>query len=288
MKKLSVAIAIIVALLLLGLSFSGGAWFASTRAESRMDDLISALGDTREELQVAKNRTVTLDKALLNANEDRQELLDTIAALKSKPSEIRYIVKTKTTVEPAAPATVVTANLPARHDFKLANDLIVAEFEATESEYSFRTHNLSLRGTMVIGKRDSSLIIEGSTSAAPKAWKELPVELDVQHIAQHQVVGLNIGLGVSGGPGISLGTKAPTGNAYGALTASLIHPNDDIDLLQLRVGTNGRALMGGLDPVSWNIAKRLPIFTDLWFSPAGVSVDTAGDVIIGPSLSSKF
>jgi hypothetical protein len=276
MKTLRVYLCVFI---LLFLGFFSGSFLTTLKMGSNQNELIEQLGQANESVVVEKNKNTTLLDAIENAGTEKQTLLDTIASMKSKPSEVKYIVHTVTKLVPEE-RVVTVKDLPASHTYSWDNGLVVAEFDTSDNQYTFTTHDLTLRGTMVVGNKDTGLLLEGSTSAHPDDWKALPVDLKVEQIPEpHKVLELNVGLG--------LAAMYPDPALHPSVFLSIIHPTKTFDVATIRIGSDGRTASAGLDVVSYNIGEPLPILTDVWVG-AGPGINTNGAAQGAITLSSKF
>jgi hypothetical protein len=260
----------------------GSGWFVrDLGARSDMESVLKDHEIELQEIEVVKTKNSTLTKALAGAEDERDVLLDEIASLKSKPAEIRYITKVETVVigEP----TLVTTELPESHTFRTTDGLAVAEFSVEEGEndsppeYYFDTADLTIKADVVIGERDSAVSLRVESDLEPGVEHEIPVEefnvtqlRDQKLFEPHLIVGAHVTGGQGGvGAGPHLGV-------------SFFHPRDELDLVQVRIGSTSGGPALGLDPVVYNVGEHLPVLTNVWIG-AGVDVNLQGQV--GGTLS---
>ena len=259
-------------LLVLVLIFGSGWLVRNISADSEIASLLKSHEIELQEIEVVRTRNTTLVKELEDAGSDREVLLDEIASLKSRPPEVRYITQVETVV--VGEPTLIATELPESHVFRTQIGLPVAEFsvEGDESQpkYLFDTADLRIKADLVIAERDSALSIRMESDLEPGTEYEVPVdELNVANLQNRKFFEPNILIGahVSGGPG-GIGAGPQVG-------VSLLHPRDNLDLVQVRIGTTGGRANIGLDPVLYNLGEPLPILTNMWIG-AGASVDTTG------------
>jgi len=270
-------------LVLLLLVFGSGWLIRDIGANSDMESVLKDHEIQLEEIEVVRTKNTTLVKALASADEDRAVLLDEIASMKSKPTEIRYITKVETVIQGSE--TIVVTELPGSHTFQLESGLPVAEFSVVpgvKPEYKFDTADLTIKANVVIGERDSAISLIMESDLEPGIEREVPVaEFTVQHIRKNKLVEPNILIGA----GISAGA---TGVGAGPqIAVSFIHPKDEWDLLQIRAGSSSGKAQIGFDPALYNLGGPLPVVTNLWVG-AGVSIDARGQTQATVSIGAKL
>lgn len=270
-----------IILLLLIISVFGAGWFIrDLSAQNEISDLIKDRDIKLQEIKTARNKEVSnLANALRSSYADREDLLDQIASLKSKPAEIKYITTVKTVV---AGGTTVVSDLPPEHMFRLSNGLPVASFTiADDNKYNFTTADLEFSANVVIGNKDSSVSLQASSSLDENEY-ELPIkELHVKEIRQDNLFEPHLLLGAAAG---ATKTKPYAGFFIGS---SFIHPGGPFDFASVRAHATSSNIGIGIDPVIYNLGDRLPIFTDLWIG-AGPSFDTTGQWSATLTLGSKL
>lgn len=265
----------VIAVILVAFLFGRG--YADIGHQKEMAEMLEHIEITHTELETARNKMNSLDTALNRAGEEKQELLEIIADIKEKPAEIRYIVRTETVVEPAVPEVIVQEIED--HEFVLQEDLVIAEIENREEGYALITHELNLKADLVISEDKSGLIVQGSTSANPDHWEDIPVELEVREIREHKVFEPNIGMGMT--------IVYPDAAVHPVVTASFVHPTPDLDLATVRLGSDGKTASLGVDIASYNLGSQVPVITDLWVG-AGVGFNTNLQLQAGLTISTKF
>lgn len=258
--------------------FAFGTQVERWHSTAKQDELIEQLGRANNAVATEKNKNTSLLEAIDSAGVEKQTLLDTIASMKSKPSEVKYIIRTETKLVPEE-RVVTVKDLPPSHKYRWENGLVVAEFETSDGQYLLTTHDLTLRGTMVVGSKDTGLMLEGATSADPDRWETLPVDLKVEQIDSHKILELNVGLG--------LAASYPDPALHPSVFLSTVHPTKTLDVATIRLGSDGRTASLGVDVVSYNVGGPLPILTDIWVG-AGPGINTNGVTQGTLTLSSKF
>lgn len=226
--------------------FAFGTQIERWHSTAKQDNLIEQLGQANDAVVTEKNKQTSLLKVIEEAGTEKQQLLDTIASMKSKPSEVEYVIRTETKLVPEE-RVVIVKDLPPSHKYRWENGLVVAEFETSDGQYFLTTHDLTLRGTMVVGSKDTGLMLEGATSANPDHWEVLPVDLKVEQVESHKILGLNLGLG--------LAASYPDPALHPSVFLSTIHPTKTLDVATIRLGSDGRtASRGGCSELQYGWA----------------------------------
>ncbi len=234
-----------------------------------------------EEIAVVRNENTTLTDTLEAAGEQEAILLDQLASMKSKPAQIKYVTQVETVV--VGEPVYVTSTVPEEYTFRTTTGLAVARFSFKphdlEPEYSFDTADLTIRASIVVGEKDSSVSLTAVSSIDPSLEHELPISnFVVDTYDDHKFFE----------PHVSLGAHASAvpfeWGAHVGLTPLHLR---NLDLLQLRAGNTGKQLTFGLDPVVWNAGDVLPVFTNIWLG-AGVDVSLEKDIYGSVSLSAKL
>ncbi len=289
--KKKVALAVGMVALLLITSFTGYA-IANQRAEGKYLDLLDEVTEVTENLTTSKNKNVTLHSLLDGKDEETKLLRAQIAAMDDKPPEIRYVVRTETVIEGHTETVTV---LPDNYTHRLENGLVVASFESNKDEdnpeFKFDTFNLTFKNQIVIGEDETSVLLTAVSSAEPDSEIFIPVDSIVSHMIRERPVFMpNLGIGITGSLLFEPNTQeTPVGGAVSAsIYMSLFHPNENVDVIQIRGTFNATGARIGFDPVSFNIAEKMPIFTDLWLAP-GISIGTQSKYpSVDLTLGSKF
>jgi hypothetical protein len=228
-----------------------------------------------ENIAVERNRTRSLRQITKGLQEENDELATLVQDLESRPPEIKYVTRTETVVvSEKGPETL--SELPEEYLFKVGEKLVVARFAQEEGEYVFETYDLTFVNAVLIGETETSSIVSVSTSFDPELKEEFKPELKVTRVRDQKLFTPHLGVGITG--------SVPTPELSASLYASFIHPNENLDLLSLRVGGNSQAFRVGVDPVGYNIGSKLPVVQDLWiYGGAGLSTQTGfnADITIG-------
>jgi hypothetical protein len=265
-----------LAILLAGfLLFCSGFLIRDCSARAQLAPLVKDIDHSYQEIEIQKNEIKSLNETVEWLNSNNDELAALVSELRDRPSEIRYIVKTETVIQPSEPI-VITPDLPDEHLFTLDGSIPVARFGTSTEGYAFETYALSFRTSLALGERTTTALLQVQSSAQPDTWFEIPTSLDVTKVSDRRFFEPHIGIGITG--------VLPIPDLTASLYVSLLHPNQDLDLLQPRLSFNGKQLRIGIDPLSYNIGSRLPVLTDTWIAP-GVSYGTngfwSGDLTIG-------
>jgi len=281
-------------LILLILIFSSGWLLRGISADSNIESLLKNHEIELQKIKVVHTRNSTLIEELEVAGANRAVLLDEIASLKSKPTEIRYITKVETII--VGEPTFVTTELPESHTFRTDIGLAVAEFsvegENDQPEYVFDTADLKIEADFVIAEHDSALSLRITSDLEPGTQYEVPVdELNVKHIKEQKLFDPHVLLGgsISAGTG-TIGLAPHVG-------LSLLHARRGLDLVQIRLGSTGERTNSttgsesrfsiGLDPVLYNIGDSLPVLTNCWLG-GGATIDTSGQLSGTLSFGAKL
>jgi len=270
-------ILVIVAMVLLLLSFGSGLWVADYRVEKQVEDLLRGIEVTHKEFESTRNKNTTLVAALKKAGDESTVLKEQIVSLQDKPSEIKYIMHSETILE-GAPA--VTSAEPTDYVFRFSNGLPVAAFEAADAGFQYNVASLTLNASLVISQNQSVMSLIAISDMEPDKQYELPIEeLHVQHIQERKLFNPNL---------ILLGSRnfGSSPITHVGLSAVLLHPRADLSLVGLRLsapsGSDGLDPILGFDPIYYNIGDRLPVITNLW---VGAGVSTTLDGAVSPTLS---
>lgn len=234
-----------------------------------------------EEIAVVRNENTTLLDTLETAGEQEAILLDQLASMKSKPAQIKYVTQVETIV--VGEPVYITNKVPEEYTFRTATGLAVARFtykpHDLEPEYSFDTADLTIRASVIVGEKDSSVSLTAVSNLDPSLEHELPVtNFVVDSYDNHKFFEPHLSLGAHA-------SAVPFGwGAHVGLTPLHLR---NLDLLQLRAGNTENQLTFGLDPVVWNAGNVLPVFTNIWLG-AGVDLSLQKDVYGSVSLSAKL
>lgn len=258
---------------------------ADTLARTRANKIFAGLENELEHVTVTKNKTITANKALIelmteDLNQQNKEIKSLVAELNARPTDIRYITKTETVLQPQEPEVVLLApQEPYEFLYKLEEDIVVGKFKlGPEGEHTHTTYDMSFQNTMVITDNKTATTLQVATSY-DDVFREVPVELDVTRITDQPLFEPHLGVGITAG--------APTFDVQASLWVSTLHPWKNIDLFAPRLSANTEIASVGIDPLLYNIGEPLPVLTDLWLS-VGPSINTQGEVAVDLTLGSKF
>jgi len=278
----------ILGLAVLAGGYALGAKVERAAAEEAYAELLSTKEKIYEEAEIVRNRSAGLADAVSELSDKNTELLDLVAQLQSRPSEVRYITVTETVVEAGDPI-VEALDLPSEYVFRLREDLAVARFaydSEAELPYTFETYDLTFRSSVVISEKKSAGLLQISSSADPETYVEVPIDsLEVRSVEDQDLFEPNIGMGITASMGES---AAVMGSAF----VSFLHPNENIDVLAVRLaGTYPvESMTLGVDLAGYNLGNHLPVLTDFWLHAGGAFsvVGESGGRSVQVSLGTKF
>jgi len=271
-------------LVLLLLSFLAGYYHHSYNSKSIFSDLESQNLDL---IATAENNKQSYNQTIDDLKEENKGLIAIISQYENTPEKIKYITRIKTVIkgEDEIVQSIDENPVPNSHEFVLENGLPVASFEASEKNYIYNTYDLQLETDIVIGTTSTSAIVTAYSSADPSTPYKMPTKVSVREVSSSDVklLELNISIGVT----VDL-DKTIRSDVYGSVSLPFLHLSENLDLLAPRFSFNTHSRKLGVDLISWNIASKLPLVSDIWISP-GLSVDlssTAGTVDL--TLGSRF
>lgn len=224
-----------------------------------------------EIIAVDLSETVTLRDEIKRLKEENSELLKSV-----KKSQVRSVVRV--TAESPEPTVIFQSKfIPDHYSYKIG-DVTIAEFDAEENEgYRFTTHKIMIGGTVLVGSDTSSSQITMSSDYGDQTVI-LPSTLEVTKIKERvRVIDPQVQLGVY--------TEIPL-DVGGLVSIPFIHPTNDIDILSPTVLV-GENLSFGIQGISYNVGKPIPILTNVWTS-AGASMDLDGKVSGFLSIGAKL
>lgn len=267
-------------ILVIALCLSSYIYYLNDTKNQQIADLIAEIEFSKQQISVTDNKTASLEEALNYALKDNKDLLEVIARLEAHPTQIQYVVETKTVLMPSEPV-YITSVIPAEYTFNLNNNIPVAKFETTdENDYKFTTYELEFKGDLAISKQQTSMSLQVKSEADEEIWHEVPISLSTTRVKDERVFfAPHIGLGLS--------TSVPKFDISPTIWSTFLHPSESIDVLGIYVSGSTSSLRAGASPGAYNIAKHLPLFTDLWVS-AGVSYDTKTDTQIDLTIGTKL
>lgn len=205
------------------------------------------------ELEVTKNKNVSLEDIYSRSEEENEKLNTIISELKTKPPKIKYVVTTETKI--VEEKVEIYPELPNEYIYRGVADLAVAKFAVEGSEYKFESFDVTLNGVLVIGENKSGLTLSGTSSYEPDRSVEIPVNLTVERLIQPEEKLFN--------PAVHLG---------GMVTSS---PDIRLTLIGsalrykhfsfIGIGTSFNKETAGITfiPAMYNIGKPLPLIDDL-------------------------
>lgn len=236
--------------------------------------LLNSIEITHKEINTAKIQNQTLYNLLSTKEKENNELLEVIKSLETKPEKIKYVIKTETQFIPSDPV-FITNDIPTEYLFKMTNGLITARF-SYETDFKFETYQLDLKTDLVITENKSSALTKIKSSYDDQ-WLEIPMQLNVTNVTpKKKLLDPQVAIGIS----VDSDLKPNV-----SLISSNIH-HKDFDFVNLRL-SYGNGMSLGLDPVSYNIGKPLPILTNAWLAP-GVNLNTNNQINYSLTLSAKL
>lgn len=238
-----------------------------------------------QDLTRVNNKATSLEKLLSDKTFEGQQLQSIIANLRSKPADVRYIVKTQTKLigTTVVETPMVDSSLTDEHYFKFDNGLVIAHSLLEPNQRKYDVYDLDFDAIVVIGEKDTGVLLYARSSFNPEEEVNLEVErIEVQRIAEHhRVFEPHLALGLTG-------SFSPTLDLSASIYIPLLHPIDNLDFLAPRASFSSKDIRVGADIISYNIGAPLPVLTDLWIgagaSWAFISKGISADITIG----SKF
>lgn len=254
--------------------------FASTylsnlQLKKNLNDAYSTNTELLEKNTLAKTEYKDLAAIYDDSRIEIDNLNSQLEALKKRPSEIKYVVRTETKI--LKENVYVTPELPKEYLFQNDEGLVFGRFASAE-EYTFESFDIDLTAQLVMTERSNSLSLKGTSSYDNKEI-ELPVELTVikQEQKEDQLLQPNLHLGLT--------ASFPPG-AYGTLGVSLLQYKD-FRFLGLNANLSSNDVIGSFDPVMYNIGQPLPLVDDLYISAgvgAGIKYQPVGTITISTQL----
>lgn len=271
----TLGIALVLAIVITVLAYFGGR--ASHNAElEALRTLAENTPAMHEQITASKNKATSLEEAAGELAAENISLQEMISHLRSKPTEIEYITRVETVLTPVNPV-LVYRELPESF-IHMAGPLAVAEFSSHNDEYTFTTHELSFRSTLVTGQRDSAVLLEVASSR-DHVWHEVPSTLQVQDTSRaYPWFGPTLHVGAS--------LRQQGWRPSLVVAAPLIHVSESLDLLAPAVSVSEHPALEAY-VLSYNVGKPLPVVDDIWLA-AGVSVDTDLAPSVVAAITSQF
>lgn len=278
--------AILVLVIILG--FGAGALFQDLTSTTDEQFFIDnwKLSQHEHLLVEANKKAHDLQGALNKAEGDKSDLLDQIVTLKRENNRLAVLLTTTTTVSSGGDGGTLTVTNPVdcespepyEHLYKYENGLVVGDYKFDGEQHAHALYDLKVKSSVVVGDKDTSVIIKMATAYDENTWLELPVEADVVVIDDHNVIAPEISLGAA--------VMAPVFDVQPSLTVSWLHPTKSIDALSPKFGGTSNSYHAGVDVVSYRVSDHLPVVTDLWVSAGAVY--TQNGVAGAITLGSKF
>jgi hypothetical protein len=270
--------------LVLALVFGYVEYLAKQSQDLKLLELLAANTELHTQVTVVSNKNQTAVKAIEQLSDENTQLIELVARLKhqaNRPPVIKEVVVTKTVLQPQTPQ-ITTPELPPEYRFKLEPGLEVARFSAQATDYTFTTHKLTIKNSIVIGESQSAAMLQIASSAEPDKFYEFPIDdLRVSATTPQQKLFA---------PHLMLGIRAGL-SADPQLTAQaivmLLHPRPCVDTLGLVVAGNNQTAQFGVSPLAYNLGCHLPVVDDLWIT-TDAYVDIRAQFGAGLGIASKF
>lgn len=279
-KNAFLAITGALALLLVGATLGRGcSQDGTTDAE-----LTKQLSDLRERhagvVSVMNDEIDSLQELIDAKDEDLSLQADLVLELSDQPTEVRYIVKTVTVVEPInVPQTVAVKDLPAEklfgfkalEDGNIVTDRMVSkdtDGDGVPDEVTFTPYGQKFILDGAIGDESSSFILQVS-SDYDGVIRSLPLDVKVTRVGgspaspKRKAVDPTLALQVGGFAGTGIFTRAPVAGYAAGLSMPWLHPTTSLDLLSpsVTLGTSWYPdddsstliIRGGATIISYNV-----------------------------------
>jgi hypothetical protein len=276
----------VVAVLAFTLSWGIQSQLAQARESAIRASYLAQIGDVQADMEVVRiDEVSSIEEILAESFSERQDLLDRIVTLNEDIEGLRFVASTRGSLLGSEPEPIIIRRneLPPEHVYETGG-LTIAEFKVEDLgdtvSYSFPTYDLEVEASFVIGESKASVDVVAWTSFDPETRVRIAQDSQVFDLTkEHKVLTPQIGLGIT--------TGYPSVAPSGSLWFSTIHPNPSLDLAVLRFSGNAEALAIGIDPISYNVGKPLPVLTNLWIAP-GVSLDTLGRINGNITIGAKL
>lgn len=257
--------------LFLTIAILGGIWVSTTInhiLEYRVDPASQVQG-LHDQLQVVRNEKQDLEKLVDELMQDNVDLQQMISATGGR-TETRYIQTIKTILVPEEPKAVFEI-LPPEYLHKYG-PLVIASFQQVQGKYEFRTYELGVAITVVVGE-DHSTAVTMIASSYDSTILEVPTDLQIIDVQKHRVLD----------PRLHLGLAASTDlHVYPYLGLSILSVKD-MSFLAPGIGLD----RAQVDAARLNIGKSLPLVDDLWIG-AGANYSYQGTPGIQLTVSSNL
>jgi hypothetical protein len=277
-KLLKDVFAVIVFLLILGLAFIVGKCDGSSETEAEYEAIIENMGiEFDEDISIADNENLRINKLLSEQTEEAKVLKQQLAQLKALPADVRYITRVETVTVGVAETF---PECPRNYTFTLECGLPVAYIAESEAGFDLAAADLKFKSITTITEENSATKLIAMSSLSPGNTYDLPVsDFTVYEQNTHKTFGLQIAM---------VGMfSLPTLDASVGASAPWLHPLPTMDNLSPRLTIGNGKLYAGIDLISYNVGKPLPIIDDLWIG-TGASFSTSLDKTIDLTVSTKF
>lgn len=254
----------------------GATLTTNSKLESELADIVALNEMTLQELDTERIEHRSTIKLLQDSDIYTDTLEQQIVDLKAQPNQIKYVVRTETVIQ--AGPVITVREVPNDYIFRLKNGLAVAAIDKQDDEYDLLTYDLSLRGQIVMTDKKANVSIQASSSEAPDAWVEVPVELQVIQTEKTTMIEPHVGVGF---------TTGYPWHVSGALWSTFVHFPSGLDLGGIALLANDSSVQAGLIPVAYNIGNPLPILTNVWVAPMATinpQGQSGGSLLIGGKL----
>jgi hypothetical protein len=298
-------------LLLIGAAIGRGC-SSGVDDSARNADLLKQLSDLRvrhEGVKTIMNDEIDDLQELIDSKDEELGLqADLILELSDQPTQVKYVVKTVTVLQPInVPITVAVRDLPSERltGFKSSDgkDIVVERMTSTDTDgdgipdqVTFTPYDQKLFLDAALGVESSSFIVRMQSSYDGEPHP-LPVEARVTRVggetaSKHRVVrpDLALQLGLLAGTDV-MSREAVVGYAAGA-SMPWLHPTPALDILSpsVTLGTSYRPgggepsfiIRGGATIISYNVGGHgQSLLKDTW---VGIDVGMATDLGLSGGL----
>jgi hypothetical protein len=303
-----------------GLLLIGGAVGRGCAAGGTTDaELVKQLSELRERhvgvVSVMNDEIDSLRELIDSKDEDLGLQADLILELSDQPTEVRYIVKTVTVVEPInVPQTVAVKDLPAEKLFGFraleGGDIVTDRMTSKDTngdgvpdEVTFTPYGQKFILDGAIGDESSSFILRVQ-SDYDSVIRSLPLDLKVTRVGgtpntpKRKVVDPELALQVGGFAGAGIFTRAPVAGYAAGVSMPWLHPTTSLDLLSpsVTLGTSwypdddssALIIRGGATIISSNVGGHgRGILKDTWVGAdigIGTDLGLSGGLVLATRL----
>lgn len=253
------------------------AFYQNNKMRNALTEAIAQRAADNAQIILQTNKNMSAAKAISELGEENRLLLDLFNHLKEPQKEIQYIVKTETILQAVAP-TETFKDLPDYYGFKLKPDLLVADFYKQKDNFVFNTYDLSYKTTLVIGEKNTSAILQVSSSAND-IWHDVPSTIEVINV-QNNYPRIK--------PNLHIGLSSSTNYLMPQPTVSIpfIEITDDLNILAPGFTVGDKPYIN-LWLTNYNISKHAPVLSDLWVG-GGLTLDFGIQTGIFMSLTTSL